>query len=48
VLFLILGLVLFIPLVENGRLAAMVVFVVIMALWLIGGLAGWNLHLPVK
>lgn len=45
VLFLILGLVEFVPLTGNGKLVAMIVFVVIMVLWLIGGVAGWNLHL---
>jgi uncharacterized membrane protein YtjA (UPF0391 family) len=47
ILFLILGLVVFVPLAGNARLVAMIVFVVIMVLWLVGGFAGWNMHLPV-
>lgn len=46
VLFLILGLVLFVPLEGNGRLVAMIVFVVLMVLWLVSGVAGWHIPFP--
>lgn len=48
VLFLVLGLAVFIPLQPNARIVAMVVFTVIMALWMFAGLAGWNPHLMAR
>lgn len=47
VLFLIIGLQVYVPFVGNAKLVAMIVYIVIMVLWLIGGFAGWNLRLPV-
>lgn len=48
VMFVLLGFVVFVPLQASAKIIAMVVYVVVMILWFIGGLAGWPLHLPVR
>jgi hypothetical protein len=41
-LFLIIGLTLFVPLSERGKLVAMIFYTVIMALWILAGATGYN------
>jgi len=41
-LFAILGLAVFVPLAGNGKLVAMIVYVVLMVLWLAAGATGWT------
>jgi hypothetical protein len=45
-LFFILGLVEFVPLAGNGKLVAMIVFIVLMVLWAVVGFTGYQLPFP--